>query len=178
MGAAPAAEFNGDPAALFEDPASRGEVNNWRQQWAHSPKQYDYAATVVTVILNWARDNGKIREHHCDRLCKVYSADRAEFLWAPADVEKLFAMAPEWVRRVMAVALGTGLRPGVLIRLGWQHIEATPEGRRIKIRTNKWGRMATIPVTPGLARVLDQTPHDRLTILTSHRSKPLTEHRA
>ncbi len=47
-----AEEFKGDPAAIFEDPASRGEVTEWRQKWTHSPKQYDYAGTVVTVILN------------------------------------------------------------------------------------------------------------------------------
>lgn len=171
-------EFKDDLAAVFEDPASRGEVTEWRQQWAHSPKQYDYAGTVVTVILNWARDSGKIREHHCDRLRKVYSADRSEIIWAPADVAKFNAAAPEWVRRILAVALETGLRPGDLIKLGWQHIETTPLGRRIKIRTAKRGRVASIPVTPGLARILDATPRNRLTILTSHRGKPLTEHRA
>src|SRR5690606_12957792 len=134
-----------------------GEVNEWRQQWAHSPKQYDYAGTVVAVILNWAREAGKIRQRHCDRLSKVYSVDRSEIIWTPADVARFNEVAPEWVRRILAVALETGLRPGDLIRLGWQHIEATPQGRRIKIRTNKKGRVASIPVTPGLARILDET---------------------
>ncbi|MDP3961905.1 MAG: hypothetical protein Q8Q26_17895 [Pseudorhodobacter sp.] len=73
-----AEEFKNDPAALFEEPASRGEVNEWRQKWSYSAKQFDYAGTVVTIILNWARGAGKIREHHCDRLPKAYKADRAE----------------------------------------------------------------------------------------------------
>lgn len=46
--------FKDDPAAMFEEPEARGEVNEWRKQWAHSPRQYDYAGTVVTRILNWA----------------------------------------------------------------------------------------------------------------------------
>lgn len=171
-------EFREDAAAIFEDPGCRGEVNEWRQKWAHSPKQYDYAGTVCTVILNWAREAGKIKEHHCDRLRKLYSADRSEILWTPADIEAFNAVAPAWVRRILAVAVETGLRPGDLVRLSWNHIENTPQGRRIRLRTAKRGRVASVPVTPGMAAILDATPRDRLTVLTSHRGKPLTEHRA
>lgn len=64
-----AEEFKNDPVAMF--PAAWAEVQEWRQQWAHSAKQFDYAGTVVTLILNWARDAGKIRAHHCDRLPKM-----------------------------------------------------------------------------------------------------------
>ena len=173
-----AAEFKDDPAALFEDPDSRGEVNGWRQRWAHSPKMFDYAGTVAAVVLNWGVENRKIREHHCNRLRKVYDVNRAEIVWTPADIEAFNARAPEWVRRILAVACETGLRPGDLIRLSRQHIEETPAGRRIKLRTNKKGRVASIPVTPRLAQLIDATPRDRLLILVSANRKPLTEHRA
>lgn len=57
-----AVAFKDDPAAMFEEPEVRGEVNEWRKQWAHSPRHYDYAGTVVTRILNWAwKDVGKLR---------------------------------------------------------------------------------------------------------------------
>ncbi|MEM6677327.1 MAG: tyrosine-type recombinase/integrase [Pseudomonadota bacterium] len=173
-----AAEFKDDPAVIFEDPESRGEVNRWRQAWAHSPKQYDYAGTVTTVILNWAREAGLIKRHHCDKLRKIYGTDRSENVWTPADLEAFRAKAPEWVWRILATAVETGLRPGDLIKLSWQHIEATPQGRRIRLRTAKRGRVASIPVTPGMAAILDATPTNRLTILASHRGRPLTEHRA
>ena len=173
-----AKEFGHDPAAMFEEPASRGEVNEWREIWAHSPKQFDYAGTVAAVILNWAREAGKISEHHCDKLKKLYSVDRSEIVWTPADIEAFNAKAPEWTRRILAVACETGLRPGDLIRLTRQHIEPTPEGRRIKLRTLKRDRTASIPVTPGLATIIDATPRDRMLILVSANGKPLTEHRA
>lgn len=112
-------------------------------------QQYDYAGTVVAVILNWVRDAGKIREHHCDLLRKVYSADRSEIIWTPAGVAKFNTKAPEWVQRILAVALETGLRPGDLIKLGWQHIEATPHGRRIKNRTAKRAGWRPFPSRPG-----------------------------
>lgn len=171
--------FKDDPAVLFEEPASRGEVQDWRKQWAHSPRQYDYAGTVVTRIRNWAwKDAGKIRQHHYAGLSKVYEADRADIVWTPTHRETLEAAAPDWVRRLLTVACETGLRPGDLVRLSWQHVGATPQGRRIKLRTNKRKRLASIPVTPATADVLDATPKDRLLILVNAAGTPLTEHRA
>jgi integrase len=173
-----AQEFRDDPAAIFEEPGSRAEVNDWRQRSAHSPRQYDYDGTVVAVILNWARDAGLIRQHHCDRLRKVYSVDRSEIVWTSADLEAFRRKAPSWVWRILATACETGLRPGDLIRFTRQHVESTPAGRRILLRTRKRSRQASIPVTPALAELLDATPRDRLLILVNAHGKPLTEHRA
>lgn len=171
--------FKDDPAAMFEEPESRAEVNAWRNQWAHSPKQYDYAGTVVTRILNWAwKDAGKIRQHHCSGFTKVYDVDRSEIVWTPAQREAVCAIAPEWIKRILTAACETGLRVGDLIRLSWSHIEETPKGRRITVRTNKRKRTATIPVTPEMGVILDATPRDRLLILTNASGGPLTEHRA
>lgn len=173
-----AQEFKDDPVAMFEEPASRAEVSEWRQQWAHSAKQFDYAGTVVTLLLNWARDAGKIAEHHCGRLPNAYKADRAEVVWTTEDVKAFTTRAPDWAARILIAACETGLRPGDLIRLSRAHIEDTPAGRRIRIKTNKRGRVAHIPVLPLMAKVLDATPKDRLLILTNASGQPLTENRA
>lgn len=170
--------FKDDPAAIFEEPASRGEINEWRGEWKHSPRQYDYAGTVATLILNWAVDEGKIGQHHCHKLRKVYEVDRAEIVWTLAHQEALFRVAPEWVRRIFIAACETGLRPGDLCRLSRAHVEATAKGRRISVRTSKRKRVAYIPVTEAMAAVIDATPRDRLLILVSERGKPLTPHRA
>ena len=52
-------EFGADPIAMFEERASRGEVNNWRKKWLHSPKQHDMAGTHATRVLNWAVEEGR-----------------------------------------------------------------------------------------------------------------------
>jgi len=171
-------EFRDDPANLLEDPGSRAEVMRWREHWAHSPKQFDYAATVVSVVVNWARDAGIIKQHHCDRMKRIYASNRAEIVWTPDDLERFNAVAPEWARRILAVATETALRPGDLIRLGWSHVEATPSGRRIRLRTSKTKRIASIPVTAAMGAILDATPRTRTLILLSQRGRPLTEHRA
>lgn len=67
-------EFGADPIAMFEERASRGEVNNWRKKWLHSPKQHDMAGTHATRLLNWAVEEGKLKEHHCHKLKKLYQS--------------------------------------------------------------------------------------------------------
>ena len=167
--------FKDDPARMFEEPEARGEVNDWRKQWAHSPRQYDYAGTVVTRILNWAwKDAGKIRIHHCGDFRKVYEADRAEIVWTADQREKVCVVAPEWVRRILTAGCETGLRPGDLVKLAKGQIEATPKGRRIRVRTNKRRRVAHIPVTDEMAVLLDATPASQLLILVNPKGQPLT----
>lgn len=173
------ARATGDPAAMSEEPESRAEVNEWRKQWARSPKQCDYAGTVVTRILNWAwKGAGKIRQRHCAGFTKVYDVDRSETVWTPAQRKAVCASAPEWIKRILTAVCETGLRAGDLIRFSWSHIEETPKGRRIRVRTNKRKRMATIPVTPQMGAILDATPRDRLLIPTNASGGPLTRHRA
>lgn len=172
-----AEEFKDDPIAMFEDAASRGEVNQWRSNWNYSPKQYDYAGTVVTHILNWARESGKIAEHNCS-FAKVYRSDRSGVVWTPDQVEAVKDRAPDWVARILITACETGMRPGDLIRLSKAHVEATPGGRRIRIKTNKRGKSAFVPASQAMAEIIDGTPQDRLLILTNAGGGPLTEHRA
>lgn len=174
-----AREFGDSPATMFEEPESRGLVNDWRREnWGHSPRMYDYAATVVTRILNWAADQGKIRDHHCRGLSKVYEVDRSEIVWSPEHQKAVLGRAPQWVQRILVAACETGLRPGDLVRLTRASVETTPYGRRIQVKTNKRRRKAYIPVTPAMAELLDATPPDRFLILVSARGKQLTEHRA
>lgn len=173
-----AAHFHDAPAAIFEDRRSRGEVNTWRAKWRHSPKQHDMAGTHAVRVLNWAVQEGKLSEHHCHKLSKLYAVDRSEIVWTEVDREAIDTLAPEWVRRLLCVACETGLRPGDLIKLTTRAVEKTPSGRRLRVRTNKRRRIAHIPITPELAKVIDDTPRDRLLILTNASGGPLTEHRA
>lgn len=171
--------FKDDPAAMFEEPEARGEVNTWREQWAHSPRQFDYAGAVVTRILNWAcKRGGKLRVHYCGGFEKVYEVDRSLIVWTPELQAAVLEKAPDWIKRLLIAACETGLRPGDLIRLSRAHIEDTPKGRRIAIQTKKRKQMAVIPVTQAMAAIIDGTPEGRDLILVSATGRPLTEHRA
>ncbi|WP_223274749.1 tyrosine-type recombinase/integrase [Tateyamaria sp. syn59] len=168
-----ASEFADDQAKMWEHPKSRGELNEWRAKWKSSPKQHDYAGTVAVRILNWARDEGKIATHFCDRLHRIYSVDRAEIVWTEADQQAFKDAAPSWVKRVMTLACETGLRPADLVRLTRGNLESFDGIDRFRVRTQKRGRVAHIPVTPELRRLIDETPTDQLVLLVNDRNKPL-----
>lgn len=172
------AEFGELAVSEWEDPRSRRDLIAWRNGWGHSPKQADYAITVAVLVLNWAVENDALGQHHCHRVRKLYSADRADILWTPADVEAFMRVAPLPARRILTVSLETGLRPGDVIRLSRQHVEPTKRGRRILMRTDKTRRLASIPVSIALGEVIDATPKSRPLILLSHNGRPLTINRA
>lgn len=87
--------FKDDPARMFEEPEVSGKVNDWHAKWKHSPRQYDYAGSVVTRILNWAwKDVGKIRMHHCGGLQKAYEVDRSEIVSSLDQRETVCKVAP------------------------------------------------------------------------------------
>lgn len=172
-----ARHFQAAPAAIFEEKGSRGEMNAWRAQWKHSPKQHDMAGTHAVRVLNWAVEEGKLAEHHCHRLPRLYEVDRSEIVWAPADREIFNETAPDWVRRILCVACETGLRPADLIQLTRGHVEDTPKGRRLRVRTRKRKRLAHIPITPELARIIDNTPVDRMVILVGGDDRPMSHPR-
>ena len=169
-----AEEFADDPASLFEIPGSRAEVNKWRRKWAQSPRLHDYAGTVAVRVLNWARDEGLIEGHHCDRLHKIYKAERTEIVWTLEDRAMIENVAPDWVRRILVAGCETGLRPHDLAQIHKGQVEATPYGRRLKVKTRKRNRYAYIPVTAELGTVIDQTPSSRTFILASASGAPLT----
>ncbi len=166
-------EFADDPAKLWENPKSQGGLNEWRAKWKDSPKQHDYAGTVAVRILNWARDEGKIAAHYCDRLHRIYTVDRAEIVWTDADQRALKDSAPLWVQRVLTLACETGLRPADLVRLIRGNLESFDGMDRFRVRTQKRERVAHIPVTPELRRLIDETPPDQLVLLVNDRAKPL-----
>ncbi|WP_269800941.1 tyrosine-type recombinase/integrase [Albibacillus kandeliae] len=64
------------------------------------------------------------------------------------------------------------------MKLSPAHVEETPRGSRLRVRTNKRKRLAHIPITPALAEVIDNMPVGRLLILTNASGNWLTPHRA
>ncbi|MGR3375547.1 hypothetical protein [Salipiger abyssi] len=101
--------------------------------------------------------------------------DGSEIVWTPTDREAFNAGAPEWGRRILCA---TGLRPADLIKLTPAHVEQTPRGCRLRVRTNKRKRLVHIPITPALAEGIDTTPPGRLLILKNASGNARTPHSA
>jgi integrase len=73
-------------------------------------------------------------------------------------------------RLALALLLYTGQRRGDVVRMGRQHID----GDMINVRQQKTGTVLAIPLQPSLRDVIDATPSDHLTFLTTSSGRPFT----
>src|SRR5262249_12451077 len=60
-------KFGDAPLKALSDPRTRGVFLDWRDELAlTSKRQADYAWQVLKLILNWAKDRGKITVNPCE----------------------------------------------------------------------------------------------------------------
>jgi Phage integrase family. len=172
-------EFGEDPLVMFQERAVIGEIREWRTKWKDSPKQYDYAGTVVTRFLNWCVDTDHTLEvHHHKGQKKLYSSNRAQIVWMPEEIDMLLQEAsPEEKPVVIAFSEG-GLAPQDVGLLRRRHIQTTPKGRRLFFLRKKTENPVSLPVTEALGELIDSLPEGQDLLVTSLTGKPLTALRA
>lgn len=157
-------EYGTLPLAALPDPATRGDMLDWRDRMARrSRRQADYVFATLAAILAWAKDRGRITVNPCERPGKVYRSDRAEIVWTKDAETALLEVAPERIRHAYMLAVWTGQRQGDLIRLTWRAYD----GHSIRMRQSKTGKRITIPVGAPLKAMLDAMPRRAVTILTT-----------
>jgi integrase len=92
--------------------------------------------------------------------------------WTEADIEAFEAVHPIGTRARLALALllYTAQRRSDVVMLGRQHVHASV----LHVRQRKTGRSLEIPVHPALQAILEATPSDHLTFLTTQAGKPFS----
>lgn len=159
------AMFGDAPIAAFNDRKIRTLAYKWRDTFA--PRTADAIVAHLSQIVSWAVERNLLVHHHILGMNKVYAANRSEITWTENEIAAVLEAAPEWVRRILIAATETGLRPGDLRQLALAHVQKTPKGRRIVIRTGKRKRMVSIPVTPRMAALIDATPKGQMLLLVN-----------
>lgn len=166
-------KFGDAPLSAFEDPRIRKQLLDWRDQIGG--KVGDDRARHLQRIVSFAVDRAILRVHHLRNIKSTYKPNRSEILWTEDEISLFVQRAPEHVARILIAATETGLRPGDLFLLSRQHIQATPLGRRIVIRTSKGKkrkRIAAIPLTPRMAKLIDDLPPEQERIITNKAGRP------
>jgi integrase len=92
--------------------------------------------------------------------------------WTEADIETFEAVHPigSRARLALALLLYTAQRRSDVIRMGRQHVR----NGTLSVRQQKTGRSLEIPVHPALQAILEATPSDHLTFLTTQAGKPFS----
>lgn len=163
------AEYGDLPIAALEDPRITMEFRQWRDSMAKSPRQADYAWTVLMRILSWMREGGLTTYRPPDRIEPLYAGDRSDIVWEDIEIAAFIGKASAPMIEAMVIAADTGQRQGDLLAVTW----SAYDGRAIRLRQSKTGAGVIIPVTTRLKNILDRKQRGRaLTILTDSKGRP------
>jgi integrase len=168
------ADYFGDlRIAQFERPEKiRPAILRWRKQWADRPRTADYALQVLSRVLSYAVDEGRIAGNPCKGIKQLYSSDRSEIIWMDPDIAQLKRACSPEIAHAVDLAAYTGLRLGDLLRLSWSHIGE--DAITISTGKSKHRREAFIPLYDELRDVLARIPKRSTVILTSSKNRPWT----
>lgn len=145
-------------------PAISDHIFKWRDRMAlTSPRQADYAISVLSAMLKWCVNRGLIANNRASGVGDVYTANRREMVWTDAMEAALLKVAPSPVQRAAILALETGLSQEDLLVLPWSAVR----GNVIVSRRLKNGTPVAVPVSPKLAAMLADAPRTAETILTT-----------
>lgn len=152
-------KFASLPLAALNDPRVRQDFTDWRADVARSSglREGDNRLAVISAMLSWGVDTGRIRQNHLLNFKRLYRSDRAEIVWLPEHVAAFMNTAPLELQRALILALHTGQRQGDLLQLRWSNYD----GEYISLRQAKSkragfrGKLINIPCTAALRSMLD-----------------------
>ena len=161
------------PLKAFDDVRIRQNVLKWRDTFSDGTGDNIFA--TLQRVVSFGLDRGILQHHHLLKVRKKVKKNRADVVWTPAEVDLFISKTPRYVGRILRVALETGLRPGDMQVLQRSHIETTSNGnRRLLMRTRKSGgrNFASVPVTEGLAALIEEIPGDQEHLIVAADGQP------
>ena len=171
-------EFGSAPIAVFDDKRVRAVIRKWHDDMAtRSPRQADYAMSVLSAVLDHAKDNGQILHNHAAGYHRHYRSDRSDRIWEASDIDAFRTAAPWRIELALLLGLETGQRIGDLLTATW----TCWRSGRFQLAQSKGGRRVDIKCTARLIEALERqkTEHasmntSSVTILTNTRGQPWT----
>ncbi|MGE5500626.1 MAG: tyrosine-type recombinase/integrase [Ignavibacteriales bacterium] len=153
---------------------ARTALLDWRLKYASTPKTADERLNALSVVLTWATERGEIDKNPVENFPRLYRSNRAEAIWEPQHLAKLYPKCEEETKHAVRLAALTGLRLGDLIKLPWS---AVGENAIVWQTGKSRGRKTVvIPITPDLKALLKEIPRrDSVTVLNSSRKRPWSE---
>lgn len=165
-------QFGKTSIAAFDRPLIRVAIRKWRDKYKATPRAADMGLQVLSRLLTFAMEEGKLQGNAVMGVSRLYQGDRSGIIWLQEDFDALAAVASAEVMRVVRLAALTGLRKSDLLRLSWTHIKANS----IEIPTGKSKQRKTtlIPIYSELRTFLGDIPRAPAStlVLMNTRGKP------
>ncbi len=161
-------KFGATRIAAFDRPLIKVVIRKWRDQYKDTPRSADVALEVLSRLLTFGIQEGKLMTNAVTGMPRLYKSNRSMIIWTAAELEQLEAAktSPQMMRAVRLAAL-TGLRTSDLLRLQWNHIQPLS----IEITTGKSShrKETLIPLYGELRDFLAAIPrsNESLTVLNN-----------
>src|SRR5262249_25065243 len=126
--------------------------------------------SAIRALIALAIENGDRADDPTRGIKRPKLSSHGWHTWTDDEIEQYEAKHPigSKARLAFALALYTGQRPSDLIRMGRQHVREN----RISVAQQKTNTRLWIPMHPELRKIIDSTPSDHLTFITSEYGKP------
>lgn len=159
------------------------EVSAWLRDMedAHGKRARDHAKSALSSVSAWGRAPERDKDMRLPSSFEptkdfknAYKAPPQD-AWSLLDLEKLPSVRPP-IRRILLLALNTGLRRADLCRVAWTNVDwAAGVIRLVTSKGERAGRRIVIPLTAPLRAVLQEIgPQSHGPILTSGRGTAWT----
>ena len=135
-------------------------IRQWRNRWADKPRAADMGMQVLSRVLSYAVELGKIAGNPCEGIKGLYSSDRSDIIWTDTDIARIKAVGSPELRHAIDLAAATGLRRGALLRLSWSHVR-DDENCIIPGMGNRNKRTGIIPLYDDLRALLARSRSDQ-----------------
>lgn len=156
------------PVALL----TRPHINDMVAAKAATPSAARNFLATVRLLMRFAIKAGIRRDDPTTGVERIKIKTDGFRTWTEEDIAQFEAKHALGTRARLALALllYTAQRRSDVVRMGRQHIR----GGAIHVRQQKTGAVLAIPQHPDLKSVLDATPSDHLTFLTTAFGKPFS----
>jgi len=137
-----------------------------------TPAAANHWLRLVKMLMHLAVEDKWRPDNPAAGIKRVKNKTDGFHTWTEEEIAQFEAYHPigSKARLALALLLYTAQRRSDVVKMGRQHVR----GDTVKVRQDKTGTMLAIPLHPALAAVIEATPNNQLTFLTTSFGKPFT----
>jgi integrase len=162
------AEYGDKPVASLQ----REHVRAILAKKAATPQAANNLRKLIRLLMRFAVEEGSRRDDPTMGVAAIRTRSDGFHTWTEDEIATFEDQWPIGTKQrlAMALALYTGQRRSDLVQMGRQHVR----NGRIQVTQQKTRAKLVIPLHPELQAVLDATPSEHLTYLTTAFGQPFT----
>ena len=143
---------------------------------AETPGAANHWLRMLRTLMGFAMDEGMIEVDPTARVKDIKTKSNGFHSWTEEEIAAFEACHPVGTKARLALALliYTAQRRADVVLMGPQHLRVGLNGTELYVKQQKTGTELLIPVVPDLQRVLDATPCQNLSFLTTAYGQPFT----